>query len=70
LPGRGRSSSPSRTWIDELFRDWKSHFDLEESRVASVERLERLLVELVVVYWVLALVGLFGVSRRFVRQEI
>ncbi len=59
-----------RAWIDELFRDWKSHFGLEESRVASVERLERLLVGLVVAYWVLAWVGLFGVSRRFVGQVI
>ncbi len=29
-----------RAWIDEMFRDWKQHFRLEGSRVASVERLE------------------------------
>ena len=59
-----------RAWIDEMFRDWKQHFRLEESRVFTVERLERLLVVLVIAYWVLAWVGLFAVGPAFVQQVI
>mgnify|MGYP000715026304 CR=1 FL=1 len=46
--------SGQRAWIDELFRDLKTHLGLEESRVAEAERLERLM---------LGLVGLSVVSR-------
>jgi len=59
-----------RAWIDEMFRDWKSYFRLEESRVSSVERLERLLAVLVIAYGILAWVGLLAVEPEFVEQVI
>jgi hypothetical protein len=59
-----------RAWIDEMFRDWKQHFRLEESRVSTVERLERLLAVLVIAYWILAWVGLFAVGSAFVERVI
>lgn len=53
-----------------MFRDLRTHPGLEESRVAEVERLERLMLGLVLAYLVLARVGLFAVSRRFAARVI
>ncbi|MCR4405256.1 MAG: hypothetical protein NUW06_08315 [Candidatus Acetothermia bacterium] len=33
-----------RAWIEEMFRDLKTHLGLEESRMATVERLEPLML--------------------------
>jgi hypothetical protein len=59
-----------RAWIDEMFRDFKSHLGLERSQVAGSARLERLLLGLIRAYLVLALVGLFAGGSRFVAEVI
>lgn len=71
IPGRRSAFTRSGPGsMDEMFRDLKTHLGLEESRVADVERLERLMVGLVLAYLVLALVGLFAMSQDFAARVI
>ena len=59
-----------RSWIEEMFRDFKHHLGLERSRVVGSGRLERLMLGLVLAYLVLALIGLYGVDPGFSAEVI
>jgi len=54
-----------RMRIEEGFRDWKQRLGLRQAAVSTVERMARLVAGLVLATLVLALLGIFGLPKRF-----
>jgi hypothetical protein len=57
-----------RTGIEEMFRDLKTHLGMEHTRIHDADRLDRLLIGMILAYLVLAWVGTEVVPNDYARQ--
>lgn len=57
-----------RTGIEEMFRDLKTHLGMEQTRIKDADRLDRLLIGMILAYLVLAWVGTEIVPSDYARQ--
>ena len=59
-----------RVGIEEMFRDCKTHLGMERTRIKDADRLDRLLVGMILAYLVLAWVGTKALPKEYARQVL
>lgn len=59
-----------RTGIEEMFRDLKTHLGMEQTRIKDADRLDRLLMGIILAYLALAWVGTEVLPKDYARQVL